>query len=95
MAYRRSDDPGPFGSRWRLTHRGELTALGIPADIASSDERWRYTLSHGDDLKSGWDESWLTDDQARELLAFLNPLFPNTVAVDLVVRLRRRLGMGG
>jgi len=58
----------------------------------SSDQRWRYTLSHGDDLESGWDESWLTDDQARKLVDFLAPLFPNTVAVDLVERLRRRLG---
>ena len=95
MAYRRPDDTGPFSSRWRLKHRGELTSLGLPTDIVSSDDRWRYTLLHGDDLESGWDESWLTDAQARKLLDFLGPLFSNTVGVDLVVRLQRRLGMRG
>jgi hypothetical protein len=93
MAYRRPDDTGPSSSRWRLKHRGELTALGIPAEIMASDDRWRYTLDHGDDLDSGWDESWLTDEQARKVVAILGPLFPGTSGVDLVVRLERRLGM--
>lgn len=92
MSYRRPDDTGPFSSRWRLKHRGDLISLGIPADIASSDDRWRYTLLHGDDLESGWDESWLTDEQARKLVAFLAPFFPNAAAIDLVLRLQRRFG---
>jgi hypothetical protein len=95
MAYRRPDDTGPLSSRWRLKHRGELTALGIAADIASSDDRWSYVLFHGDDLESGWDESWLSDDQARKLAAFLTSHFSDTGCFDLVERLQRRLGMRG
>ncbi len=93
MAYRRSDDTSVFGSRWRLANRAELTACGIPSDIAASDQRWRYTLLHGDDLESGWDESRLSDEQAARLLTLLNPLFPNPFGVWLLERLQRRLRM--
>ena len=87
MAYRRSNDDRPFSSRWRRKHVAELTARGIPAQIAHSDDLWRYTLNHGDDLETGWSASWLTNDQARELLAFLQPFFPDA---ELVLCLQRR-----
>jgi hypothetical protein len=91
MAYRRPNDNGVFGSRWRLAHRAQLTACGVPAEIAASDKRWRYVLYHGDDPQSGWDETWLSNDQARNLLAFLGPLLPNPVGADLVERIQRRI----
>ncbi len=95
MAYRRPDDTSVFGSRWRSANRAELTACGIPADIAASDQRWRYTLLHGDDLESGWDESLLSKEQAGRLLALLGPLFPTSTGIWLVERLQRRSGVGG
>jgi hypothetical protein len=78
-----------------LKHRSELTALGIPADITASDDRWRYTLLHGSDIESGWHYSLLSDDAASKLLAFLQPLFPNPAGIWLVEDLQRRVGMRG
>ena len=93
MAYRRSNDDGVFSSRWRIAHRAELSDCGIPSDVAGNDRRWLYVLFHGDDLETGWSESWLSDEQASKLLALLEPHFPNPVCIaDLVDALRRRRG---
>src|SRR5271168_4673015 len=72
MSFRRSDRPGPFGSRWRLANRGLLGACGVPTEVADSDRRWTYTLLHGDDYPgTGWDVSWMSPQRAAELLAVL------------------------
>ena len=94
MAYRRPQDDGAFSSRWRIKHLADLADCGIPPDIAGDDRRWRYVLYHGDDLVSGWSETWLSDAQATKLLALLEPHFPNRTGADLVEALRRRLRSG-
>ena len=72
MSYRRSDKPGPFGSRWRLANRSLLVACGVPAEVADSDRRWTYCLLHGDDYPgTGWDVAWVSPQQATTLLAVL------------------------
>ena len=92
MAYRRPQDEGVFNSRWRIKHRPDLAACGIPSDVAGDDRRWAYVLLHGDDLESGWSESWLSDEQANKLLALLEPHFQDPVGIWLVEALQRRRG---
>lgn len=95
MAYRRPDDDGVTSSRWRIAHRADLADCGIPPDVAGNDRRWLYVLNHGDDLETGWSESWLSDGQAAKLLALLEPHVPSPTAFDLVEALRRRRGTRG
>ncbi len=90
MGYHRSNDVGVFTSRWRLAHRAELAACGVPSEVLATDRRWRYALLHADDPGTGWDVSWLSDVHARRLLQLLEPLFPNPVGIWLVERLQRR-----
>ena len=92
MAYRRPDDDGVFSSRGRIAHRAELADCGIPPYVAGDDRRWAYVLLHGDDLETGWSESWLSDEQATKLLALLGPHFPNAIGIWLVEALQRRRG---
>jgi hypothetical protein len=64
---------------------------GIPQQIASSDRSWIYVLLHGDDaLASGWDSTWVTQDQAEKLLRFLESELTTEVGYDLVRKLRER-----
>ena len=50
-------------------------------------------LLHGEDcLGTGWDVSWITDQQANELLDLLLPHFSNETGIDLIRLLRRRAG---
>ena len=90
MAYRRTQNDGVFSSRWRIRHRGDLADCGIPPDVAGDDRRWKYVLLHGDDVRTGWLESWLSDQQAAELLALLEPYFPSARGTWLVEALQRR-----
>jgi hypothetical protein len=91
MGFRRSDQAGPTGSRWRVAHRSLLGACGVPAEVADSDRRWVYVLLHGDDYPgTGWDASWVSPRQAAELLAVLECDLPSWVGYDLVRLLRQR-----
>jgi hypothetical protein len=90
MGFRRSDEAGPTGSRWRLARRSLLGACGVPAEVADSDRRWLYVLLHGDDyLGTGWDVSWTSPDQAAELLAALERQLPSLIGYDLIQLLRQ------
>jgi hypothetical protein len=91
MGFRRSDEAGPTGSRWRLAHQSLLGACGVPGEVAGSDRRWVYVLLHGDDYPgTGWDVSWVSPRQAAELLAVLERDLPSAVGYDLVPLLRQR-----
>jgi len=90
MAYRRSSDNDVFSSRWRIAQRSELIEYGIPPDVAGDDRRWSYVLLHGDDPATGWAGPWLSDQQAKCLLALLEPHFANPIGVTLVEALQRR-----
>ena len=90
MSYRRPDDKGIFSSRWRIAHLSQLSECGIPADISSDDRRWTHALLHGYDPESGWETSWLSDEQANRLRELLTPHFPNPIGVGLVKDLLSR-----
>ena len=91
MGFRRSDEAGPTGSRWRLANRSQLGACGVPAEVTASDRRWVYVLLHGDDYPgTGWDVSWLLPKQAAELLAVLDRDRASWIGYDLVRLLRQR-----
>ncbi len=84
MAYRRPNDEGVFGSRWRIAHRSRLADCGIPSAVAEDDRRWAYVLNHGHDLETGWETSWLSEKQAKELLSLLEPQFRSAIGIWLV-----------
>lgn len=91
MSFRRSDNTGPFGSRWRLANKSLLGACGVPAEVTDSDRRWIYLLLHGYDYcGTGWDVSWVSPQQAAELLAVLERQLSSTDGCDLVRLLRKR-----
>ena len=90
MGFRRSDDDEAGSSRWRRRHRARLLACGLPLELLESDRTLSYVLFHGDDPASGWNASWLSDEQAEQLLAFLTEVIPNATAFDLIAELQRR-----
>jgi hypothetical protein len=89
MGFRRSAGEEQGSSRWRTTHRARLLACGIPAGILESDRRLTYVLLHGEELETGWDTSFLSDEQAQRLLALLKEQIPNPVGFDLIAALVR------
>ena len=80
--------------RWLRKHRSELSACGIPADVAGAERRWVHLLLHGYDAGSAWSNELLTAEPAAELLALLDPHFRNPVGIWLVEALRRRQQAG-
>ena len=93
MGFRRSENAGPAGSRWRLAHRSLLGSCGVPAEVADADRRWLYALLHGDDHPgTGWDVSWISPRQATELLAALVRDISSETGYDLIRLLRQRAG---
>jgi hypothetical protein len=96
MAFRRSDDDSPGSSRWRLKHRAQLIRCGIPEAVLESDSSLAYVLLHGDDsYGTGWDTSWLSREESKELLAFLRLHFPIAVGYDLIRILEQRVDLEG
>lgn len=74
MSYRRPPDAGLVSSRWRIDHRADLLAGGIPCAVVDSDRQWTYVVLHGEDgIAGGWNVSWVTEEQAKSLLALLLP----------------------
>ncbi|MBY0233286.1 MAG: hypothetical protein K2W96_28735 [Gemmataceae bacterium] len=88
MSFRRSDDNGISGSRWRVEHRSLLERCGIPSPIAASDRRWVHALLHGYDPETGWQATWLSPQQAGMLLPALEA-DPDADALDLIRELRK------
>lgn len=76
-------------------HRGFLVRCGIPDEVVDSDRRWGYVLLHGDDeLQTAWTPDWISTEQARDLLDFLDQEISDTTGYELVDVLRRRLAAG-
>ncbi len=90
MGFRRSSSDEPGSSRWRRKYRARLLACGVPAAVLDSDRALTYLLLHGDDLDTGWDTSFLSDEKAQQLLELLKELIPNPVGFDLITKLERR-----
>ena len=92
MSYRRPSNTGPESSRWRLRHKRFLLDCGVPQQVLDSDDSWIYVLLHGaDEFGTGWDATWITAEQARRLLRFLERELEATSPFDLVRVLKRRL----
>jgi hypothetical protein len=91
MAFHRSNNDSVAGSRWRIAHHATLVECGIPYEVADSDDRWAYVLLHGDDeLGTGWNASWISEDQAARLLAMLEVAIESSIGLDLIPALRLR-----
>jgi hypothetical protein len=92
MSYRRSSSIDVESPRWRLKHRGFLAECGLPPEVVNSDRTWIYVLLHGgDELGTGWDPTWITNEQAEKLLRFLESEVESEVGFHLLGRLRQRI----
>ena len=81
--------------RWLRTHRHQLESAGVPGAILDDGRAWIYVLLHGDDeLGSGWDPTWISDEQARTLLSLLREFYVEPVGLDLLDGLERRIAAG-
>ena len=77
---------------WRKKCRDELLANGIPASVIDDERRWNYVLLHAtDEFGSGWDPSWITKEQAGNLLTLLRTKYTNPVGLDLIMALGKRI----
>jgi len=77
---------------WRRVHRADLLAAGMPDFLVDDDRRWNYVLLHGDDeLESGWSPSWITSDQAADMIRLLQAHYVSRVGLDLFVSLEKRI----
>ena len=86
MGYRRKRDEICV---WRAKNSLALTKLGIPACIVQDQRRFLFAVQEGFDWQSEWKASWISDEQAPELLRLLEEAFGN--GFDLVAGLRRRV----
>jgi hypothetical protein len=75
---------------WRRKLRGELLATGLPDFIIDDDRRWNYVLLHDYDPESGWNPSWITKEQARDLLQLLRSHYEQSTALWLFDSLEKR-----
>jgi len=80
-------------AEWRKRHRDELLTNGIPASVIDDERQWSYVLLHGaDEFGGGWNPSWITKEQAGNLLTLLRPQYTNPVGLDLIRELEKRSG---
>jgi hypothetical protein len=96
VTFRRSSDEGPGSSRWRRKHRAFLLRCGLPDAVVGSDRALVYVLLHGsDELGTGWDPSWISQEQAEALLRFLRQEIERPAGYELIAALERRLASPG
>ncbi len=89
MAFRQHNkDPE---TAWRKKHRDELLQNGLPASVVDDDRQWTYVLLHGaDEFGSGWDPTWITKEQAANLLTLVRSQYTNPAGLDLIRELEKR-----
>jgi hypothetical protein len=76
---------------WRGKHRDELLSNGMPASVLDNERRWNYVLLHGvDEFESRWDPSWITPEQAADMLELLRSHYPNSIGLLLLWELEKR-----
>jgi len=68
-----------------------LLAAGLPDFVVDDERRWNYVLLHGDDLESGWSPSWITKEQAGDLLRLIGSHYENRSGLDLFPTLEKRI----
>lgn len=92
MGFRRSTNEEPGSSRWRTRHRKALLSCGLPESVVESDKVLTYVLLHGaDELGTGWDPTWLDDDQARALYRLLSEEIGGAAGFEILPALEKRL----
>jgi hypothetical protein len=75
----------------RKTSPDELLRNGMPDSVVDDERRWIYVLLHGaDEFGSGWDPTWVTKEQAENLLALLRLQYTNPVGLHLLTALEKR-----
>ena len=80
-------------NKWRLENLHSLELAGIPHDIVVDNRRFWFVVQEGCDLgQSGWDPSWITDQQASDLLELINGFLGDCRGWDLVYELHAKLG---
>jgi hypothetical protein len=63
----------------------------MPDFLVDDERRWNYVLLHGDDeLESGWSPSWITSEQAADMIRLLETHIASRAGLDLFVALEKR-----
>jgi hypothetical protein len=76
---------------WRAANRGELLSAGMPDFLIDDEKRWEQVLRHGnDELRSGWDPSWISPGQAAVMLRLFHQNQPNLPSMEILGELERR-----
>jgi hypothetical protein len=93
MSFRPASREEVGSPAWCRAHRARLLECGIPDTLVDDPRMLTYVLLHGREHgATGWTPDWLSDDEARRLLAFLRAELPNPAGYDLVDSLLRRVG---
>ena len=90
MRYKASNkDPA---NRWRSKNQYRLERAGIPHDVVVDNHRFWFVVQEGIDLcESGWTVTWITNEQAAELLSVLVEFLGGDRSWDLIDHLHRKL----
>jgi len=94
MPFRKDRGTGPASDGWRKKNISNLLAAGIPEVIASNQKNWTYTLFHGAHPSVGWNLTWISEEEARQLYALLKESGEGEVGYSLMDDLRRRFEEG-
>ncbi len=63
----------------------------MPDFLIDDERRWNYVLLHGDDaFESGWSTSWITKEQAADMLRLLRSHYKSTVGLELFRELEKK-----
>ena len=91
MTFRRSNQEEVGSSRWRTKNK-YLLVRWLPQSVVDSDRSLTYVLLHGDDeLETGLNPDWLSQDAAREFLEFLEGELPNPSGYQILMALQKRV----
>ena len=71
MSFRRDGKQSHQWRQWRIQHREELLAGGVPDSVLITELRWLVFLEHGYDQWTGWSPALLSRAQAQALHAFI------------------------
>jgi len=92
MAFRQDGDKSHEWKRWLKQHRQTLICTGIPDSILRDERYWLVFLESGGwDAESGFDVDDLTQDQARELDAFLVAQYGADLSGGCIAALAQRI----
>lgn len=79
-------------SIWRKKNLHKLIVAGIPERVANDERQFWFLVQEGEELGTGWNVDWLSQQQARDLYNLLAAfLGEESNGWDLLMHLRAKL----